>query len=50
MAECLSPRPVPASDFFRIYAPSEEVAQQVRVIVNRLRLQLDVDVNPGMFI
>jgi hypothetical protein len=50
MAECLSPRPVQASDFFRIYAPTEEVAQQVRAIVDRLRLHVEVDVNPGMFI
>lgn len=50
MAECLSPRVVSVSDFFRIYAPTDEVAERVRTIIKRVSVQLEVDVNPGMFI
>ncbi|MGC3981094.1 MAG: DarT ssDNA thymidine ADP-ribosyltransferase family protein [Steroidobacteraceae bacterium] len=50
MAECLSPRVVPASDFFQIYAPNEMVAMSVRQGVAQRRLQLDVGVNGAMFL
>lgn len=49
MAECVSPRPVLANEFFRIYAPNEQVAQAVRNLINVERLQLEVEVIPGMF-
>jgi len=49
MAECLSPRPVYATDFFKVYVSHEAAAKQVREIIAGLRLTLEVDVNPGMF-
>ena len=50
MAECLSTSPVPADKFFRIYAPSDVVAEEIREMIDALGLPLEVDVNPGMFI
>lgn len=50
MAECLSPSPVPSAHFFRIYAPSEQVADTVAGEIGRLRLSLEVDVNGAMFL
>lgn len=50
MAECLSPQPVPATEFFRIYAPDEEIARQVSNTINRLQLRLEVEVNSAMFL
>lgn len=49
MAECLSPRIVYATDFFKIYVPHEAAAKKVRDIIAGLRLRLEVDVNSGMF-
>jgi hypothetical protein len=50
MAECLSPDPVPANKFFKIYAPTEAVAESIREMIDDLPLDLEVDVNPGMFL
>ncbi len=50
MAECLSPDPVTVDKFFKIYVPSDAVANQVVEIVDDLGLELDVAVNPGMFV
>jgi hypothetical protein len=50
MAECLSPDPVPTSDFFRIYVSNEEVERFVLKTIRSLNLLLEVDVNRGMFL
>ena len=50
MAECLSPGPVLASSFFRVYVPNEEVERFVSKKIVSLALVLEVDVNGGMFV
>lgn len=49
MAECLSPGPVSASDFFKIFVPEERVKDVVLKEVLARQLPLDVTVNPYMF-
>ncbi|MGR7923233.1 DarT ssDNA thymidine ADP-ribosyltransferase family protein [Zobellella denitrificans] len=49
MAECLSPSPVSPSDFFKIYAPTDQVRQTVLNEITRQGLPLEVVVNRGMF-
>ncbi|MFJ2449261.1 hypothetical protein D3C75_609680 [compost metagenome] len=49
MAECLSPHPVPPTWFFKVYAPSDQVAESVARVVAGLRLSLEVEVNGAMF-
>jgi hypothetical protein len=50
MAECLAPRPILSADFFKIYAPDEAAAGTIRALIDNLNLDLEVDVNPGMFL
>ncbi|GGX27476.1 DarT ssDNA thymidine ADP-ribosyltransferase family protein [Undibacterium squillarum] len=50
MAECLSFGPVPVSKFFKIYAPNDEVAEAIGEMIDNMDLELEVDVNPGMFL
>lgn len=50
MAECLSPGPVPVSKFFKIYVPSETVADEILGMIEGLSLELEVGVNRGMFL
>lgn len=50
MAECLSPNPVPSAHFFKIYTPSERVADAVTAEIAKLKLSLEVDVNGAMFL
>ncbi|WP_082219303.1 DarT ssDNA thymidine ADP-ribosyltransferase family protein [Massilia sp. NR 4-1] len=50
MAECLSPGPVPVSKFFKIYAPNDAVAEAIEEMIDDMDLELEVDVNPGMFL
>lgn len=50
MAECLSPGPVTVDKFFKIFVPSDAVANKVEEIVDDLGLELDVVVNSGMFV
>jgi hypothetical protein len=50
MAECLSPRPVQSADFFKIYAPDEDVAAKIQKKIDGLELTLEVVVNGGMFL
>ena len=49
MAECLSPRPVHLAEFFKIYAPNEQVAAQAREMTRGANLAIEVDVNGRMF-
>lgn len=49
MAECLSPGAVNTSNFFRIYAPTEQIKREATKEIDRHRLKLDVTVNRGMF-
>lgn len=50
MAECLSPDPVPASSFAKIYTPSLEIGQFVTQHAQRRELsRLWIDHNPNMF-
>jgi hypothetical protein len=49
MSECLAPGPVPVSKFFKIYVPSNAVAEEILEMIEDLELTLDVDVNRGMF-
>ena len=50
MAECLSPGPVPVSKFFKIYAPNDVVSEEILEMIDDLNLELEVDVNPKMFL
>lgn len=50
MAECLSPGPVPVRKFFKIYAPTDAVAESIQKMIGNLDLNLEVAVNPGMFL
>ncbi len=50
MAECLSPEPVTVDKFFKIFVPSDVVANKVIGIVDDLGLELGVVVNPRMFV
>lgn len=49
MAECLSPRTVAVGDFFKVFVPDDEVANQVTIIQRELRVSVEVTVNGGMF-
>ena len=49
MAECLSPQPVSASDFFKIFVPTEQVKGVVLREVTARRLPIEVTVNQYMF-
>ncbi|GBO90520.1 MULTISPECIES: DarT ssDNA thymidine ADP-ribosyltransferase family protein [Marinobacter] len=49
MAECLSPGPVSASDFFKIFVPTEQVRDIVLGEVTARGLPLEVTVNQYMF-
>jgi hypothetical protein len=50
MAECLSPRPLAPTDFFKIYAPDEATAKAARSLIKANDLYLEVGANPGMFL
>lgn len=50
MAECLSPAPVAVGNFFKIFVPNAAVANIVNEMINDLGLELEVRVNPRMFI
>ncbi|MHB8252798.1 MAG: DarT ssDNA thymidine ADP-ribosyltransferase family protein [Acidiferrobacter sp.] len=50
MAECLSPDPVPVDKFFKIYAPTDVVAESIQTMIGNLGLNLEVAVNPRMFL
>lgn len=49
MAECLSPTPVSASDFFKIFVKTDHVKDVVIGEISRRGIILDVTVNRGMF-
>lgn len=49
MAECLSPRPVLVSDMFKVFVPNENVAEKLQVTISRFGLNLEVEINGGMF-
>ena len=49
MAECLSPTPVRAADFFKIFVPTELVKRKVLEELATRDLGIEVTVNRGMF-
>ncbi|MDN3680089.1 DarT ssDNA thymidine ADP-ribosyltransferase family protein [Vibrio tapetis subsp. quintayensis] len=50
MAECISPKAVAVDDFFMIFVPSEQVKQNVQMLLSDEGVALDVKVNEGMFL
>lgn len=50
MAECLSPTPVAVDKFFKIFVPNDAVANEVQEIIDDFGLDLEVVVNPRMFV
>lgn len=50
MAECLSPRTVLASEFFKIFVRDESTQMIVRKMVRDNNLRFEVTINPGMFV
>lgn len=49
MAECLSPAVVPVEYFFKIYVSNAQVEQAVLLMLRERGLNIEVDVNRGMF-
>lgn len=50
MAECLSPNPILLDSFFKIYAPSDKIANYVSGKINALGRLVEVVVNEHMFL
>ncbi|GAD28401.1 conserved hypothetical protein [Photobacterium leiognathi lrivu.4.1] len=50
MAECLSPTTVPVNVFFKLFVSSEDVKQNVEMILRDHNVEIEVLVNQKMFI